>query len=65
MSGLHWVKSSFSDEGGNNCVELASTEEGIALRESESPTEVLTTCSGVLGTLLHGVKAGVLRFPPK
>ncbi|EKX66148.1 DUF397 domain-containing protein [Streptomyces ipomoeae] len=65
MSGLHWVKSSFSDEGGNNCVELASTEDGIALRESECPAEVLATCSGTLGALLHSVKAGVPGLPLK
>ncbi|GGZ66011.1 DUF397 domain-containing protein [Streptomyces bluensis] len=62
MSGLHWVKSSFSDEGGNNCVELASTESGIALRESECPAEVLTTRPVTFGALLQSVKTGAPRF---
>ncbi len=58
VSGLHWVKSSFSDEGGNNCVEVAATQEGTALRESESPTEILSTGSNALSALLRRVKSG-------
>jgi hypothetical protein len=65
MAENKWQRSSFCGGGGNNCVELASTEDGIALREGESPAKVLTTCSGALGVLLHSVKAGVLGLPPK
>ncbi|KPI01324.1 protein of unknown function DUF397 [Actinobacteria bacterium OK074] len=57
MSGLHWVKSSFSDEGGNNCVEIAPTHTGIALRESDTPAEILLTDRGTLASLIRGVKA--------
>ncbi|MGW5694757.1 DUF397 domain-containing protein, partial [Streptomyces asiaticus] len=31
---LSWLKSSFSDAGGNNCIELATDGSGIAIRES-------------------------------
>ncbi|MET7918773.1 DUF397 domain-containing protein [Streptomyces avermitilis] len=62
MSELCWLKSSFSGEGGNNCVEIAAPHpEGIALRESESPAHVLTTDRAVLGALVRSVKAAQLR----
>ncbi|MFF9775163.1 DUF397 domain-containing protein [Streptomyces sp. NPDC013978] len=58
MSELCWLKSSFSGEGGNNCVEIAApSPEGIALRESESPARVLTTDRAALGALVRSVKA--------
>ncbi|MFE7107784.1 DUF397 domain-containing protein [Streptomyces sp. NPDC057575] len=58
MSGLRWVKSSFSDAGGNNCVEIATTEdEGIAIRESERPSIALVTSQAALRALLLGVKS--------
>lgn len=64
VSGLHWLKSSFSDAGGNNCVEVAATNsDGIALRESDSPAQVLLTGQAVLGALVRGVKAGTLGLP--
>ncbi|MGV9556243.1 DUF397 domain-containing protein [Streptomyces sp. NPDC003522] len=60
MSELCWSKSSFSGEGGNNCVEIAApSPENIALRESESPARVLNTDRAVLGALVRGVKAGL------
>ena len=58
MPELNWLKSSFSEASGNNCVEVAATQEGIALRESESPTEILSTGSGALSALLRRVKSG-------
>ncbi|MEE1808668.1 DUF397 domain-containing protein [Streptomyces sp. BE133] len=58
MSGLHWQKSSFSDAGGNNCVEVAAAEgTDIAIRESESPQRVVTTNRAALRALVLGVKA--------
>ncbi|KUO17839.1 hypothetical protein AQJ91_28345 [Streptomyces dysideae] len=61
MSELCWLKSSFSGEGGNNCVEIApASPEGIALRESESPIRVLTTDRAVFGALVRSVKAAQL-----
>ncbi|WP_282794377.1 DUF397 domain-containing protein [Streptomyces sp. CC224B] len=57
MSGLRWVKSSFSDEGGNNCVEVAATADGIAIRESDTPAVMLTTDRGALLSLIRTVKS--------
>ncbi|MBQ0853196.1 DUF397 domain-containing protein [Streptomyces sp. BH-SS-21] len=56
MSGLNWVKSSFSDEGGNNCVEVAATEDGTALRESDEPGRILAVRTESLSALLAAVK---------
>ncbi|MBO0917398.1 DUF397 domain-containing protein [Streptomyces laculatispora] len=59
MADLHWVKSSFSDAGGNNCVEVATVEnEDIALRESDSPDTVLTTTPSAMRALVLAVKSG-------
>ncbi|MFD4901566.1 DUF397 domain-containing protein [Streptomyces sp. NPDC058411] len=56
-SDLHWVKSSFSDAGGNNCVEVADVDgHSIALRESDSPTVVLSTNRAALRALVLGIK---------
>jgi hypothetical protein len=55
-----WLKSSFSDAGGNNCVEVAATAHGIALRESDSPTEIITTERGAMRALIRVVGAGEL-----
>jgi hypothetical protein len=58
VSDLHWVKSSFSDAGGNNCVEVAALADGtgIALRESESPRTTLVASRGALRALLVAIK---------
>ncbi|WP_328493750.1 DUF397 domain-containing protein [Streptomyces sp. NBC_00414] len=56
MSGLNWVKSSFSDEGGNNCVEVAVTEDGAALRESDEPGRILALPREGLSALLVAIK---------
>lgn len=54
---MYWLKSSFSGEGGNNCVEIAApTHEGIVLRESEIPARVLTTDRAVLRALVQSIK---------
>lgn len=59
VSGLRWVKSSFSDAGGNNCVEVAAADDhGIALRESDNPGTVLTTSQSALRALVLAVKRG-------
>ncbi|WP_307620859.1 DUF397 domain-containing protein [Streptomyces sp. V3I7] len=54
-----WQKSSFSGTGDdNNCVELASAFCWIHLRESDTPTTVLTTNRAALSALLATVKNG-------
>ncbi|MER5982198.1 DUF397 domain-containing protein [Streptomyces sp. NPDC001787] len=59
MSDLHWVKSSFSDAGGNNCVEVAAVEgDGVALRESDNPGVLLITSQSALRALVLAVRSG-------
>ncbi|MFJ8504653.1 DUF397 domain-containing protein [Streptomyces avermitilis] len=57
----NWQKSSFSGGGdGNNCLELASTPapaSTLHLRESDTPTTVLTTTPTALAHLLAGIRA--------
>ncbi|MCX4589082.1 DUF397 domain-containing protein [Streptomyces sp. NBC_01549] len=52
-----WQRSSFSPDGGNNCVEVAATAHGIALRESDSPAEVIATDQGALRALICELRA--------
>jgi hypothetical protein len=33
-----WFKSSYSDSGGQNCIEAAHLTPGIAIRDSKNPT---------------------------
>jgi hypothetical protein len=56
----NWQRSSFCGGGGNNCVEVSAAPDGVALRESEAPAEILTTSRGALLSLILGAKAGVV-----
>ncbi|MEU0300994.1 DUF397 domain-containing protein [Streptomyces sp. NPDC006175] len=59
VSDVRWVKSSFSDAGGNNCVEVAAVkDEGLMLRESDHPGTVLTTKQSALRALVLAIKSG-------
>jgi hypothetical protein len=61
---LRWQKSSYSDGGdGNTCVELAATPLTLHLRESDTPTTILTTTPTPLAHLLHGIRSGALATP--
>ncbi|MER7788982.1 DUF397 domain-containing protein [Streptomyces sp. NPDC097640] len=62
MSTLSWLKSSFSDAGGNNCMEVASDGSRIAIRESSEPNAILATDRTALRAFVRGVKDG--RFDP-
>ncbi|MFF5673145.1 DUF397 domain-containing protein [Streptomyces hygroscopicus] len=53
-----WQRSSFCSGGGNNCIELAADDSGIAIRESSDPHTVLTTDPTALRAFLRGVKEG-------
>lgn len=62
MPDSRWVKSSFSDAGGNNCVEVASAQEGdVALRESEDPDRVVVASRRAMAAMLTTVKTANLR----
>ncbi|MEV7140278.1 DUF397 domain-containing protein [Streptomyces tauricus] len=56
MTELTWLKSSFSEASGNNCVEVAATEDGAALRESDDPGRILALPRAGLSALLVAIK---------
>ncbi|MEW2572441.1 DUF397 domain-containing protein [Streptomyces sp. NPDC047070] len=56
MPELTWLKSSFSEASGNNCVEVAVTEDGTALRESDEPGRILALPHAGLSALLTAIK---------
>ncbi|MEW1724474.1 DUF397 domain-containing protein [Streptomyces sp. NPDC093109] len=52
-----WIKSSFSGDGGNNCVEVATLEgDHVALRDSTRPSRVIPTNASAFHALVQGVK---------
>ena len=65
MPTLHWQKSSYSSEG-NNCVELATSNDGtIRLRESDDPTVTLTFQPRELIALRHTTRQGISPCPTR
>ncbi|MFJ8668461.1 DUF397 domain-containing protein [Streptomyces sp. NPDC003027] len=54
---IQWRKASFSTDTGN-CLELASLNGDILVRESDQPDVVVTTSREKLRAFLEGVKAG-------
>ncbi|MEU1629100.1 DUF397 domain-containing protein [Streptomyces sp. NPDC020096] len=65
MSELSWLKSSFSDAGGNNCLELSADGNRIRIRESTAPDVTVTTTPEHLHTFLRSVKAGRYDRPSR
>jgi Domain of unknown function (DUF397) len=55
-----WRKSSYSGNGGGNCVEVANLADGMtAVRDSKNPDgAVLTFTAGEWQAFLAGVRAG-------
>ncbi|WP_405973203.1 DUF397 domain-containing protein [Streptomyces sp. NBC_00988] len=48
MSGtraLRWFKSSYSDDGGGNCVEIATCPDTVHIRDSKNPGGGIVTVS--------------------
>ncbi|MFC9970092.1 DUF397 domain-containing protein [Spirillospora sp. NPDC127200] len=63
MTVTKWRKSSYSDQGGGTCVELAALRTAIGLRDSKNPGQghiVLPRES--LAAVLRDIKAG--RYEP-
>jgi hypothetical protein len=63
---LSWRKSSYSSNGGANCVEIGSTSDGRAagIRDSKSPERGhLAVTPVMLRALLVSVKRGELDVP--
>ncbi|MFJ8472090.1 DUF397 domain-containing protein [Kitasatospora sp. NPDC094011] len=57
MTQLTWQKSSFSTDQAN-CLEIASAESLVYIRESDDPTTVVTTTRAKLNAWINGAKAG-------
>lgn len=60
MAESDWQRSSFCGGGGNNCIEVAATPDGMALRESGVPAEILTANRRAALALIRDVKARTL-----
>jgi hypothetical protein len=57
----NWQKSSYSGpDDGNDCLELTSTSTTLHLRESDTPTTILTTSPAPLTHLLDAIRAQAL-----
>ncbi|MER8160147.1 DUF397 domain-containing protein [Streptomyces sp. NPDC094472] len=64
MSRLIWRKSSFSEGGAVNCLEVATDPTGTPhLRESDDPHTVITTTPTALRALLRTMETGALDRP--
>ncbi|MGK5640009.1 DUF397 domain-containing protein [Streptomyces sp. URMC 126] len=48
-----WFKSSFSDAGGNNCIQVCAHAHGIALRESTDPERVIRISASAFHSLIR------------
>jgi hypothetical protein len=59
-----WRKSSFSGNGGNNCLEVATVSDRIAIRESTDPERSISIRPETLRAFLRGVKAGEFDLGP-
>ncbi|WP_461014348.1 DUF397 domain-containing protein [Streptomyces daliensis] len=55
---IQWRKSSFSEQPEGNCLELASHNGDILVRESDEPDRVVRTTPAKLRAFLDGAKAG-------
>ncbi|MGW2632631.1 DUF397 domain-containing protein [Streptomyces chattanoogensis] len=57
---IRWHKSSFSADPEGNCIELASHEGDVLMRESDEPSAVMKITPAKLGAFLASTKAGKL-----
>ncbi|MFJ9692764.1 DUF397 domain-containing protein [Kitasatospora sp. NPDC101183] len=57
MHQLNWQKSSFSSDQAN-CVEIASADELVYIRESDDPTLIVTTTRAKLNAWINAAKTG-------
>ncbi|GHK04553.1 hypothetical protein SY2F82_63500 [Streptomyces sp. Y2F8-2] len=63
LSEAEWRRSSYSGDGGNNCVEVAVIPHGIAIRDSKRPSPILTFNPKAFTALVRSVAAGPLGPP--
>ncbi|MFE7594053.1 DUF397 domain-containing protein [Kitasatospora sp. NPDC057512] len=57
MRQLIWQKSSFSGDEAN-CIEIASVDDRVYIRESDDPTTIVTTTPTTLAAWLHSARTG-------
>jgi hypothetical protein len=58
----NWKKSSYSQGGDANCVELACTEQGLLVRDSKAPLGgMLSVADTSASAFLVAVKAGLYQ----
>jgi hypothetical protein len=57
---LKWIKSSYSEASGNNCVEVTPVRTGVALRDSKRPANVIVTGRASFGALVESLRSGSL-----
>jgi hypothetical protein len=57
---LRWTKSSYSEAAGNACVEVATAQDRIAVRDSKHPATVFVTGRVSFGALIEGLRSGSL-----
>ncbi|MFF6881534.1 DUF397 domain-containing protein [Streptomyces sp. NPDC012474] len=57
---LRWTKSSYSEAAGNACVEVATSRDGIAVRDSKRPANAFITGRASFGALIEGLRSGSL-----
>ena len=61
LSTAVWRKSSYSQGGGNNCVEVAAVAGAVAIRDSKDPDGPAHVVSpAAFGALLDRIKRGKL-----
>ncbi|MBC2874562.1 MULTISPECIES: DUF397 domain-containing protein [Streptomyces] len=53
-----WQRSSMCAGGGNNCLEIGAAKDGIALRESTDPEQVIRISPSAFRSLVREIKAG-------
>ncbi|MFF3908400.1 DUF397 domain-containing protein [Streptomyces sp. NPDC001848] len=57
ISTLRWFKSSYSNDSGGQCVEVAACANAIRVRDSKKPGgPVVTASPGAWGAFLKGVR---------
>ena len=57
---LRWTKSSYSEAAGNACVEVATSRDGIAVRDSKRPARDKDGRRASFGALIEGLRSGSL-----
>ncbi|MFD5648665.1 DUF397 domain-containing protein [Streptomyces sp. NPDC127039] len=57
---LSWTKSSYSEAAGNACVEVATSRDGIAVRDSKRPANAFVTGWASFGALIESLRSGSL-----